>query len=82
MRLTDDEQRIPQGEEGPAVQAAMELVRYGEVLGAKRLVETCPVGRAAPATVASGAGTAGWPSPAGLKGCVMAAGPACRRFLR
>ncbi len=35
-----------------------------------------------PAAVAPGAGTAGWPSPAGLKGCVMAAGPACRRFLR
>ena len=35
-----------------------------------------------PATVVAGAGPAGRPSPAGLKGCVMAAGPACRRFLR
>ena len=35
-----------------------------------------------PAAVVPGAGPAGRPSPAGLKGCVMAAGPACRRFLR
>ncbi len=35
-----------------------------------------------PATVVSGTRPAGRPSPAALKGCVMAAGPACRRFLR
>ena len=41
MKLADDEQRMLQGEEGPAVQAAMDLlVRYGEVLGAERLVAT------------------------------------------
>jgi predicted aconitase len=41
MRLTDEEQRMLQGEEGLAVQAAMDLlVRYGEVLGAERLIET------------------------------------------
>jgi predicted aconitase len=41
MELTDSEQRMLQGEEGPAVQAAMDLlVRYGDVLGAERLVDT------------------------------------------
>lgn len=41
MKLTDDENRMWQGEEGPAVQAAMDLlIRYGEVLGAERLVDT------------------------------------------
>jgi predicted aconitase len=41
VRLTDGEQRMLQGEEGPAVQAAMDLlVRYGEVLGAERMVGT------------------------------------------
>src|SRR6185437_230138 len=34
------------------------------------------------AAVAPGADPAGSPFPAGLKGCVMAAGLACRRFLR
>ena len=34
------------------------------------------------ATVAPVAEPAGRPSPAVLKGCVMAAGPACRRLLR
>ncbi len=41
MKLADDEQRMLQGQDGPAVQAAMELlVRYGEVLGAERLADT------------------------------------------
>ena len=41
MHLTDDERRMLEGEEGRAVQAAMDLlVRYGEVLQAERLVET------------------------------------------
>lgn len=35
MILADDERRMLDGAEGPAVQAAMELlVKYGEVLGA------------------------------------------------
>lgn len=41
MRLTDDEKRMLDGGEGEAVAAAMDLlVRYGEVLGAERLVDT------------------------------------------
>ena len=41
MRLTDDEQRMRDGGDGPAVAAAMDLlVRYGEVLGAERLIDT------------------------------------------
>ncbi|MGI5152620.1 aconitase X [Plantactinospora sp. CA-294935] len=41
MRLTDDERRMRDGEQGEAVQAAMDLlIRYGEVLGAERLVDT------------------------------------------
>jgi predicted aconitase len=41
MKLTDSEQRMLDGGEGPAVQAAMDLlVRYGDVLGAERLVDT------------------------------------------
>jgi predicted aconitase len=41
MRLTDAEQRMLSGDEGPAVAAAMDLlVRYGGVLGAERLIET------------------------------------------
>ncbi|MFC6020005.1 aconitase X [Plantactinospora solaniradicis] len=41
MRLTDDERSMLDGEQGEAVQAAMDLlVRYGEVLGAERLVDT------------------------------------------
>jgi predicted aconitase len=41
VKLTDDEQRMLDGADGPAVQAAMDLlVRYGEVLGAERLVDT------------------------------------------
>lgn len=41
MKLTDDERRMLDGGEGPAVQAAMDLlVRYGEVLGAERMVGT------------------------------------------
>jgi predicted aconitase len=39
--LADDERRMLDGAEGPAVQAAMELlVKYGEVLGAERLIDT------------------------------------------
>jgi predicted aconitase len=41
MRLADDEQAMLDGAQGDAVQAAMDLlVRYGEVLGAERLVDT------------------------------------------
>ena len=41
MRLTDPEKALLDGAEGPAVAAAMDLlVRYGEALGAERLVET------------------------------------------
>lgn len=41
MRLTDDEKRMLDGAEGDAVAAAMNLlVRYGDVLGAERLVDT------------------------------------------
>jgi predicted aconitase len=41
VRLSDDEQRMYAGEQGPAVQKAMDLlVRYGEALGAERLADT------------------------------------------
>ena len=41
MLLSDDEQKMYAGEQGPAVQKAMDLlVRYGEALGAERLVDT------------------------------------------
>ena len=41
MRLTDAENAMLDGREGHAVQKAMELlVRYGEALGAERLVDT------------------------------------------
>jgi predicted aconitase len=41
MRLTDEEKRMLDGGEGPAVQKAMDLlVRYGEALGAEKLVRT------------------------------------------
>jgi predicted aconitase len=41
MRLADDERAMLGGEQGEAVAAAMDLlVRYGEVLGAERLVDT------------------------------------------
>lgn len=41
MRLTADEQSMLDGKEGPARQKAMDLlVRYGEALGAERLVDT------------------------------------------
>jgi predicted aconitase len=41
MRLTDDEKAMLDGKEGPGRQKAMELlVRYGEALGAERLVDT------------------------------------------
>jgi predicted aconitase len=44
MRLTDDEQRMLDGAAGPAKQRAMDLLlRYGEALGAERLVETTNV---------------------------------------
>lgn len=45
MRLTDDEKAMLDGKEGFAVQKAMEmLVRYGEALGAEKLVDTRNVG--------------------------------------
>src|ERR1700728_1671642 len=41
MKLTDDEQKMLDGCDGPAVQKAMDLLmRYGEALGAERLVQT------------------------------------------
>ncbi|WP_140634369.1 aconitase X [Methylibium rhizosphaerae] len=41
MRLNDDEQAMLDGRDGPAVRRAMDLlVRYGEALGAERLVDT------------------------------------------
>ena len=41
MRLSDDEKSMLDGNEGPARQKAMDLlVRYGEALGAERLVDT------------------------------------------
>lgn len=41
MRLSDDERRVLDGAEGSALRAAMSLlVRYGEALGAERLVDT------------------------------------------
>lgn len=41
MRLTDEEQAMLDGRDGPAVQRAMDLLmRYGNALGAERLVET------------------------------------------
>ncbi len=54
MLLADDERRMRDGEEGAAVAAAMDLlIRYGEALGAERLVDTRNV-----------AGTMTQPSPA------------------
>jgi predicted aconitase len=41
MKLTDEEKAMLDGRDGPAIQKAMELlVRYGEALGAERLVDT------------------------------------------
>jgi hypothetical protein len=41
VKLTDDERRMLDGGDGPAVAAAMDLlVRYGDVLGAERLTGT------------------------------------------
>ena len=41
MRLTDDEQAMLDGRDGEAVQLAMDLLmRYGDALGAERLVDT------------------------------------------
>ena len=41
MHLTDEEQAMLDGRDGPAVQRAMDLLlRYGNALGAERLVET------------------------------------------
>lgn len=41
LRLTDDERAMADGSQGDAVAAAMDLlVRYGEIMGAERLVET------------------------------------------
>lgn len=41
MYLTEEEQAMLDGRDGPAVQAAMDLLmRYGRALGAERLVET------------------------------------------
>ncbi len=57
MRLTDDETRMRDGVEGDAVAAAMDLlIRYGDALGAERLVDTRNV-----------AGTMTQPSPAKAK---------------
>lgn len=57
MRLTDEERVMRDGGEGDAVAAAMDLlIRYGEALGAERLVDTRNV-----------AGTMTQPSPAKAK---------------
>lgn len=41
MRLTDEEKAMRDGGQGPAIARAMDLlIRYGEALGAERLVET------------------------------------------
>src|SRR3954465_7886811 len=41
MKLTERERAMLEGREGPAVRKAMDLlVRYGEALGAERLVDT------------------------------------------
>ena len=41
MKLTDDEQALLEGKEGEACAHAMDLLaRYGEALGAERLVDT------------------------------------------
>ena len=41
MKLTDDEKSMLDGNEGKAVEKAMELlVNYGEALGAERFVDT------------------------------------------
>ncbi|MBN9412155.1 MAG: aconitase X catalytic domain-containing protein [Burkholderiales bacterium] len=41
MRLTDQEKAMADGRDGPGIQKAMDLLlRYGEALGAERLVET------------------------------------------
>ena len=41
MHLTDEEQAMLDGQQGPAMQAAMDLLmRYGRALGAERLVPT------------------------------------------
>ncbi|SNT12321.1 predicted aconitase subunit 1 [Anaerovirgula multivorans] len=45
MKLTDSEKAMLDGKEGKAVQKAMEmLVRYGEALGAEKLIDTINVG--------------------------------------
>jgi len=57
MQLTDDERRMRDGGDGDAVAAAMDLlIRYGEALGAEKLVDTRNV-----------AGTMTQPSPAKAK---------------
>ena len=41
MKLTPEEQAMAQGQQGPAVARAMDLlIRYGQALGAERLVPT------------------------------------------
>ena len=68
MRLSEQEKRMRDGEEGDAVAAAMDLlIRYGDALGAERLVETRNV-----------AGTMTQPSPA--KAALVAEGGWERAF--
>src|SRR3954453_3558256 len=68
MILTDDEQRMRDGAEGPAVAAAMDLlVRYGQALDAERLC-----------TVRNVAGTTTQPSP--VKARLVAEGGWGRAF--
>lgn len=44
MNLTDEEKSMRDGAQGPGIQKAMDLlIRYGEALGAERLVETSNV---------------------------------------
>jgi predicted aconitase len=51
MRLNDDEKAMADGRDGPAVARAMDLLkRYGEALGAERLVDTANVAGTVSAT--------------------------------
>ena len=62
MKLNDAEKAMLDGREGPARAKAMDLlVRYGEALGAERLVETNNVAGAFNASTPSDPARAGCP---------------------
>jgi predicted aconitase len=66
MKLTDEEKGLLYGSQGPARQKATELlVRYGEALGAERMIETGNVISAvnAPYRAASAGLPPAWPAP-------------------